>query len=59
LLSTIRSPGPRLIGFRPRAGLEGIAMETFTQLFGDLLYHEVENRLNRMVPIGADGTPPD
>jgi len=34
-------------------------METFTQLFGDLLYHEVENRLNRMVPIGADRTPPD
>jgi hypothetical protein len=35
-------PGPRLIGFRPRACLEGIAMETFTQLFGDLLafvYH--------------------
>src|SRR6202035_90189 len=30
------------MGFRPRAGLEGIAMETFTQLFGDLLafvYH--------------------
>ena len=42
LPSTIRLPGPRLIGFRPRAGLEGIAMETFTQLFGDLLafvYH--------------------
>src|SRR6202047_1179778 len=30
------------MGFRPRAGLEGIAMELFTQLFGDLLafvYH--------------------
>src|SRR5882762_4572787 len=30
------------MGFRPRAGLEGIAMEVFTQLFGDLLafvYH--------------------
>src|SRR6202043_2393773 len=30
------------MGLRPRAGLEGIAMETFTQLFGDLLafvYH--------------------
>src|SRR5260370_23158304 len=42
LNSTIRLPGPRLIGLRPRAGLEGIAMETFTQLFGDLLafvYH--------------------
>src|SRR6202043_2173667 len=25
------------MGLRPRAGLEGIAMETFTQLFGDLL----------------------
>src|SRR6516162_6373776 len=42
LPSTIRLPGPRLIGFRRRAGLEGIAMEIFTQLFGDLLafvYH--------------------
>jgi hypothetical protein len=42
LPSTIRLPGPRLIGFRLRAGLEGIAMETFTQLFADLLafvYH--------------------
>src|SRR5260370_14429887 len=42
LNSTIRLPGPRLIGLRTRAGLEGIAMETFTQLFGDLLafvYH--------------------
>src|ERR1700726_3966512 len=30
------------MGLRPRAGLEGIAMELFTQLFGDLLafvYH--------------------
>src|SRR6266566_5097521 len=30
------------MGFRPRAGLEGIAMELFTQLFGDLVafvYH--------------------
>src|SRR6476620_6106307 len=30
------------MGFRPRAGLAGIAMELFTQLFGDLLtfvYH--------------------
>ena len=30
------------MGFRPRAGLAGIAMEVFTQLFGDLLafvYH--------------------
>src|SRR6266446_8751630 len=30
------------MGFRPRAGLEGIAMELFAQLFGDLLalvYH--------------------
>ena len=30
------------MGFRPRAGLEGIAMEVFTQLFGDLVafvYH--------------------
>jgi hypothetical protein len=35
-------PGPRLMGFRPRAGLAGIAMELFTQLFGDVLafvYH--------------------
>jgi len=32
LPSTIRLPGPRLMGFRPRAGLEGIAMELFTQL---------------------------
>ena len=40
--STICLPGPRLMGFRPRAGLAGIAMELFTQLFGDLLafvYH--------------------
>ena len=30
------------MGLRPRAGLAGIAMESFTQLFGDLLafvYH--------------------
>src|ERR1700747_266998 len=35
-------PGPRLIRFRPLAGLGGAAMELFTQLFGDLLafvYH--------------------
>src|SRR5262252_11130710 len=35
-------PGPRLIRFRPLAGLRGTAMELFTQLFGDLLafvYH--------------------
>src|SRR6201984_3700492 len=35
-------PGPRLIRLRPLAGLGGIAMELFTQLFGDLLafvYH--------------------
>ena len=35
-------PGPRLIRFRPLAGLGGTAMELFTQLFGDLLafvYH--------------------
>ena len=39
---TIRLPAPRLIVFRPRAGRAGIAMELFTQLFGDLLafvYH--------------------
>src|SRR5260370_41329761 len=38
----IRLPGPRLMVFRPRAGRAGIAMELFTQLFGDLLalvYH--------------------
>ena len=42
LPSTIRLPGPRLIVFRPLAGLGGTAMELFTQLFGDLLafgYH--------------------
>ena len=35
-------PGPRLLRFRPLAGLGGTAMELFTQLFGDLLafvYH--------------------
>src|ERR1700745_1371098 len=35
-------PGPRLIRFRPLAGLRGTAMELFTQLFGDVLafvYH--------------------
>src|SRR5438270_10644707 len=38
----MRLPAPRLIVFRPRAGRAGIAMELFTQLFGDLLafvYH--------------------
>src|SRR5215469_4949625 len=35
-------PGPRLLRFRPLAGLGGTAMELFTQLFGDVLafvYH--------------------
>src|SRR6202007_2610334 len=38
----MRWPGPRLMGFRPLAGFRGIAMELFTQLFGELLafvYH--------------------
>src|SRR5260221_3537249 len=38
----MRLPGPCLIVFRPLAGLGGTAMESFTQLFGELLefvYH--------------------
>src|SRR5437870_6154875 len=39
------------MGFRPRAGLEGIAMELFTQLFGDLLAF-VYHCLDRIVIYG-------
>src|SRR5882672_3517387 len=42
LPSTMRLPGPRLIGFRPIPGVGVLAMDVFTKLFGDLLafvYH--------------------